>query len=554
MTTNNIYIGNRYTPLFCGAWDASTSYESLSAVTYTDGNAYVSKKPVPAGIVPTNAEYWMLWGSGNAALDNVTQRLNTVENDVESLESALSQTQQNMPWKVSATLKGDGVTDNTLLFGALDPNTPIALLPGTYLITGNVTIPCAIQFVPGAVLKYNAATPGTNYVTVTFAKGFYVPDNTQIFDTYIIPKIGGNNATVNPKFSWYGGKESNNAQANDNIITWLLSSTFNCREITIEPGSYSFTDMSQGQYFSAVNSIHTKIRGYGAKIVTPVKTAKIAHEGIEFTGDVETNENTIFENCAFTAFNSGTVTAGDNTTFTNCYFNTLVTSLSGNLVMNGGRFTGAGDTLISTMGVNGKTTIKNMYFDLGGNSSPFVFSDGNINTLESLLFDMTGASFKIQLGKTSPNVISNCVCTNGNLTCNTAINNICKSLDAQTRLGNTVNGNPDTIDKQFIGYTLKSDADSNIIKTGVNNVEISLIAHYSDGTTEDLGEATANNKGMVRIVGTKNSASYYNGVLTINAEETPMSSCLAVFEPQSNSTLKYKLSAVMTFTIVGAAG
>lgn len=554
MTTNNIYIGNRYTPLFCGAWDASTSYESLSAVTYTDGNAYVSRKPVPAGIVPTNAEYWMLWGSGNAALDNVTQRLNTVENDVENLESALSQTQQNMPWKVSATLKGDGVTDNTLLFGALDPNTPIALLPGTYLITGNVTIPCAIQFVPGAVLKYNAATPGTNYVTVTFAKGFYVPDNTQIFDTYIIPKIGGNNATVNPKFSWYGGKESNNAQANDNIITWLLSSTFNCREITIEPGSYSFTDMSQGQYFSAVNNIHTKIRGYGAKIATTVKTAKIAHEGIEFAGDVETNENTIFENCAFTASNSGSVTAGDNTTFTNCYFNTLVTSLSGNLIMDGGRFTGAGDTLISTMGVNGKTTIKNMFFDLGGNDSPFVFSDGNVNTLESLLFNMTGASFKIQLGKTSPNVISNCVCTNGNLTCNTAINNICKSLDAQTRFGNTVNGNPDTNDKQFIGYTLKSDANSNIIKTGVNDVEISLIAHYSDGTTEDLGEATANNKGMIRIVGTKNSASYYNGVLTINAEETPMTACLAVFEPQSNSTLKYKLSAVMTFTIVGAAG
>lgn len=486
MNANNIYVGNRYTPLFCGPWEEGTEYESLSAVTYTDGNAYVSKKPVPAGTLPTDPDYWVLWGSGNAALDSVTKRLNTVENDVENLENSVAQVKEDMPWKVSTTLKGDGKTDNTLLFGALDPDTPISLTPGTYLITGNVTIPCAIQFIPGAVIKYNAATPGTNYATVTFAKGFYVPDNTQIFDTYIIPKIGGNNTSVNPKFSWFGGKESNDAQTNDNIITWLLSSTFLCRELTIEPGSYSFTDMSQGQYFNSVSTIRTKIRGYGVKITTPVKTAKITHEGIDFTESVETNENTIFENCSFTAFYDGTVTAGNNTSFTNCYFNTPITSLSGNLIINGGRFSSPSKTLISTMGENGKTTVKNMFFDLGGYKTPFSFSDGNINVLENILFNMTGKDFNIQMGKTSPNVISNCVCTNGNLICNTAINNICLSLDAQNRFGNTVNGQPDSgqesieqltkdvedLKQQASGFNgtlallLKRDYPSNISKSG----------------------------------------------------------------------------------------
>lgn len=55
----NVYVGFRYVPLFCGAWDNSKGYEALSAVTH-NGGGYTSNKPVPAGIEPgtDNGEYW----------------------------------------------------------------------------------------------------------------------------------------------------------------------------------------------------------------------------------------------------------------------------------------------------------------------------------------------------------------------------------------------------------------------------------------------------------------------------------------------------------------
>ena len=77
MNKENIYVGNRYTPLYKGQWNSSEAYEPISAVIYTDGNGYISKKAVPAGTVPTNEEYWMLWGAGNVALDSLTTRMIT---------------------------------------------------------------------------------------------------------------------------------------------------------------------------------------------------------------------------------------------------------------------------------------------------------------------------------------------------------------------------------------------------------------------------------------------------------------------------------------------
>lgn len=55
----NVYVGFRYVPLFCGAWDNSKGYEALSVVTHNDGG-YTSNRPVPAGIEPgtDNEEYW----------------------------------------------------------------------------------------------------------------------------------------------------------------------------------------------------------------------------------------------------------------------------------------------------------------------------------------------------------------------------------------------------------------------------------------------------------------------------------------------------------------
>ena len=52
------YIGARYVPLLDGDYDVNKTYEPLTTVNY--GNAtYTSKKTVPAGIVPTDSNYWM---------------------------------------------------------------------------------------------------------------------------------------------------------------------------------------------------------------------------------------------------------------------------------------------------------------------------------------------------------------------------------------------------------------------------------------------------------------------------------------------------------------
>ena len=543
---NNIYVGARYIPRIMGEYNNETAYEALDIVT-SGGVGYISRQPVPAGTAVTNKEYWATWGSGNAVIDALTQRVSTNENDITALEkrvstnenditaleTGLQQTNQNLenlviPWEPASTLKGDGSTDNTAAFGQLDANTPVSLMPGIYLISGNVTIPCAVQFLPGAVIKYNVATPGTNYVTITFAKGFYAPENTQIFDTYIIPKFGGNNATVNPRFSWFGGKESNSAQVNDNILSWLLSSTFLCREVTIEPGSYSFTDMSAGQYFTSVSTIRTKIRGYGAKITTQVKTAKVVYEGIEFSGGVETNENSIFENCSFTSL----LTAGNNTTYTNCFFNNKLSSPTGNFTINGGRFTVVNNMSISSMGTGGKTCIKNFYMDLGGVTDPVNLSLDNTTVLENIFFNSTAAEFKLDIGKSGNIVVSNCMCPNGVITATTAINNCCKKLNAVNSIGNIVNGKLET-SKSIIGYTLTSAIGDGGLNKGVNsNVDLELVELYSDGSYKNLG---AVNNGYVFIFGANKGASYNNtaNTITLDAAETAKS-VLVTFHSNNN--------------------
>lgn len=93
MAFENIFIGNRYVTKYMGNWAPTTQYEALSAVLYTDGNAYVSNKPVPAGTLPTETAYWALWGSGNAAIDALTSRLNYLEGVVSEARTQLDNLQ-----------------------------------------------------------------------------------------------------------------------------------------------------------------------------------------------------------------------------------------------------------------------------------------------------------------------------------------------------------------------------------------------------------------------------------------------------------------------------
>ena len=450
---NNIYVGARYIPRIMGEYSNETAYEALDIVT-SGGVGYISRQPVPAGTAVTNKNYWAMWGSGNAAIDSLTQRVATNENDITALETGLQQTNQNLqttnqnlenlviPWEPASTLKGDGSTDNTAAFGQLNANTPVSLMPGSYLISGNVTIPCAVQFLPGAKLVYNAATPGTNYCTVTFSKGF-VEYGTQIFDTYIIPRVGSQNATPEINPAWYGVAENQTATNNDLALTWILSSTMGAKRVNFAPGTYTFSNISQGTYFNAQEG--AEILGNGAVFNGAITVPNITFNSVTFTGAITANRGT-FKGCAF----------------------------------------------------NGGSSISSIYgylkvIDCKFNWTANIIKDCVFNDLMS---ESAMPHFSIQMGTTSNSRVVGCYMPTGKIVCACAENNLCYMLTADNAFSNMVGGSYQkglALPKVIAGYKLVVNPNmlgENQLET-LETVQASRKYYvmgyeiiYSDGSTE----------------------------------------------------------------------
>lgn len=488
---NNIYVGARYIPRIMGEYSNETAYEALDIVT-SGGVGYISRQPVPAGTALTNKEYWATWGSGNAAIDSLTQRVATNENDISTLETGLQQTNQNLqttnqnlenlviPWEPASTLKGDGSTDNTTAFGQLNANTPVSLMPGSYLISGNVTIPCAVQFLPGAKLVYNAATPGTNYCTVTFSKGF-VEYGTQIFDIYIIPRVGSQNATPEINPAWYGVAENQTATNNDLALTWILSSTMGAKRINFAPGTYTFSNISQGTYFNAQEG--AEILGNGAVFNGAITVPNITFNGVTFTGAITANRGN-FKGCAFDGGSS-------------------ISSSYGYLKVVDCKFNWTANILISTMGTDGYTLIEKCTINRNNTnlSTPFSLSDSNTNIIRDCVFNdlMSETSmphFSIQMGTTSNNRVVGCYMPTGKIVCACAENNLCYMLTADNTFSNMVSGSYQkglVTPKVIAGYKLVVNPDTrgeNQLET-LETIQASRKYYvmgyeiiYSDGSTE----------------------------------------------------------------------
>lgn len=481
---NNIYVGARYIPRIMGEYNNKTAYEALDIVT-SGGVGYISRQPVPAGTAVTNKEYWAMWGSGNAAIDSLTQRVATNENDISTLETGLQQTNQKLqnlviPWEPASTLKGDGSTDNTTAFGQLDANTPVSLMPGNYLISGNVTIPCAVQFLPGAKLVYNAATPGTNYCTVTFSKG-YVEYGTQIFDTYIIPRVGSQNATPEINPAWYGVAESQTATNNDLALTWILSSTMGAKRVNFAPGTYTFSNISQGTYFNAQEG--AEILGNGAVFNGAITVPNITFNSVTFTGAITANRGN-FKGCTF---NDGS----------------SISSSNGYLKVVDCKFNWTANILVSTMGTSGYTLIEKCTINRNKTnlSNPFSLSDSNTNIIRDCVFNdlMSESSmphFSIQMGTTSNNRVVGCYMPTGKIVCACAENNICYMLTADNAFSNMVGGSYQKgllLPKVIAGYKLVVNPDMlsenqlETLETVQANRKYYIMGYeiiYSDGSTE----------------------------------------------------------------------
>lgn len=481
---NNIYVGARYIPRIMGEYSNETAYEALDIVT-SGGVGYISRQPVPAGTAVTNKEYWAMWGSGNAAIDSLTQRVATNENDITALETGLQQTNQKLqnlviPWEPTSTLKGDGSTDNTTAFGQLNANTPVSLMPGSYLISGNVTIPCAVQFLPGAKLVYNAATPGTNYCTVTFSKGF-VEYGTQIFDTYIIPRVGSQNATPEINPAWYGVAENQTATNNDLALTWILSSTMGAKRVNFAPGTYTFSNISQGTYFNAQEG--AEILGNGAVFNGAITVPNITFNSVTFKGAITANRGN-FKGCAFDGGSS-------------------ISSSYGYLKVVDCKFNWTANIIVSTMGTNGYTLIEKCTINRNNTnlSTPFSLSDSNTNIIRDCVFnDLMGESsmphFSIQMDTTSNNRVVGCYMPTGKIVCACAENNLCYMLTADNAFSNMVGGSYQkglALPKVIAGYKLVVNPDMlgenqlETLETIQASREYYVMGYeiiYSDGSTE----------------------------------------------------------------------
>ena len=81
------YIGARYVPMFANPveWDNQRTFEALTIVTYM-GASYTSKKRVPAGVLPTNGEYWVVTGNYNAQVEEYRQAVVNYGNEVTALK------------------------------------------------------------------------------------------------------------------------------------------------------------------------------------------------------------------------------------------------------------------------------------------------------------------------------------------------------------------------------------------------------------------------------------------------------------------------------------
>lgn len=481
---NNIYVGARYIPRIMGEYNNTTAYEALDIVT-SGGVGYISRQPVPAGTAVTNREYWAMWGSGNAAIDSLTQRVATNETDITALETGLQQTNQKLqnlviPWEPTSTLKGDGSTDNTAAFGQLNANTPVSLMPGSYLISGNVTIPCAVQFLPGAKLVYNAATPGTNYCTVTFSKGF-VEYGTQIFDTYIVPRVGSQNATPEINPAWYGVAENQTATNNDLALTWVLSSTMGAKRVNFTPGTYTFSNISQGTYFNAQEG--AEILGNGAVFNGAITVPNITFNGVTFTGAITANRGN-FKGCAFDGGSS-------------------ISSSYGHIKVIDCKFNWTANILVSTMGTNGYTLIEKCTINRNATnlSTPFSLSDSNTNIIRDCVFNdlMSETSmphFSIQMGTTSNNRVVGCYMPTGKIVCACAENNLCYMLTADNAFSNMVGGSYQkglVTPKVIAGYKMVVNPDTlgenqlETLETVQASREYYVMGYeiiYSDGSTE----------------------------------------------------------------------
>ena len=113
---NNIYIGNRYVPVFANPveWDNLREYEPLTIVTY-QGTSYTSKKTVPVGIGLDNKDYWVVTGNYNQQVEAYRQETNEVKELVETFKAEQESLNTSLDGRITTLEDDNELTKETLI-------------------------------------------------------------------------------------------------------------------------------------------------------------------------------------------------------------------------------------------------------------------------------------------------------------------------------------------------------------------------------------------------------------------------------------------------------
>lgn len=133
------YVGARYVPQFADPieWQNNVAYEQLTIVTYL-GASYTSKIPVPAGVEPTNKEYWALTGNYNAQVSEYQKLVLEYKGEVDTLKPQVTVNTANIEKNSTEIIKNTSDIEklkNRPAFGAI--RSANILLFGDSLNVGN---------------------------------------------------------------------------------------------------------------------------------------------------------------------------------------------------------------------------------------------------------------------------------------------------------------------------------------------------------------------------------------------------------------------------------
>lgn len=222
-------------------WSANTSYEYLTLVASTDfGQAYISKKDVPAGTPLTNTDYWLPAAQFNAQLAQLQEQVATINATLNTLGTTVDANEQ--------TIAKIGYGNSTLIpYGSYkftsNPNGLISQSlcwdggDNIYIAFGNQAnnaqriCKCSIASDTVTTQDYSIANAHFNsieyydgylYATSSVSSTCYRinPSNLSSYTTLALPRVYTSLKRVNGK--WYGKR----AYSNGSFIIDVLSDNF----------------------------------------------------------------------------------------------------------------------------------------------------------------------------------------------------------------------------------------------------------------------------------------------------------------------------------------